>query len=297
MRVRLPLLAFSLVLLSSLPALGADDMDFAPVSVEGDKESAGELEEALARLQEARLAPRQSHPPSHRRPQRGRGHAGGAEGRIHPRQDAVSARPLPGVGELLRPRRPGGPEHRYFKATCKWLYYLSRKLSGDPGLLEKICQVQGRRLPDRVPQRDGLSPRPVPLQEGRNGAGAPGLTQVTPGQPLLPQGQVPPGHCLCPPRAAEARRRGLQGSAAARRAATTPAKTSSTSTSWPSSAWPGFSTAPVSSDQAVKYYDQVPARQRPLARRPLRGELDLLPPEQSREGARQPAHAELALLR
>ena len=48
MRVRLPLLAFSLVLISSLPAFGADDMDFAPVSVEGDKESAGELDEALA---------------------------------------------------------------------------------------------------------------------------------------------------------------------------------------------------------------------------------------------------------
>ena len=26
-----------------------------------------------------------------------------------------------------------GLEHRYFKPTCKWLYYLSRKISGDPG--------------------------------------------------------------------------------------------------------------------------------------------------------------------
>ena len=33
-----------------------------------------------------------------------------------------------------------GTEHRYFKATCKWLYFLSRKLSGDPGLLEKIAK-------------------------------------------------------------------------------------------------------------------------------------------------------------
>jgi tetratricopeptide (TPR) repeat protein len=40
-----------------------------------------------------------------------------------------------------------GPQHRYFKATCKWLYYLSRKLSGDPGLLEKIAKYDPEMCP------------------------------------------------------------------------------------------------------------------------------------------------------
>lgn len=40
-----------------------------------------------------------------------------------------------------------GRPHRYFKATCKWLYYLSRKLSGDPALLEKIAKY----TPDDCP--------------------------------------------------------------------------------------------------------------------------------------------------
>ena len=40
-----------------------------------------------------------------------------------------------------------GPEHRYFKATCKWLYYLSRKISGDPGLLEKIAKFKPNECP------------------------------------------------------------------------------------------------------------------------------------------------------
>ena len=40
-----------------------------------------------------------------------------------------------------------GPQHRYFKATCKWLYYLSRKISGDPGLLEKIAKFRPSECP------------------------------------------------------------------------------------------------------------------------------------------------------
>jgi tetratricopeptide (TPR) repeat protein len=40
-----------------------------------------------------------------------------------------------------------GSEHRYFKATCKWLYYLSRKISGDPGLLEKIAKFKPAECP------------------------------------------------------------------------------------------------------------------------------------------------------
>jgi hypothetical protein len=49
MRLRLLwLLALAVTVGSVGPALAADDMDFAPVAVEGDKESAGELEEALS---------------------------------------------------------------------------------------------------------------------------------------------------------------------------------------------------------------------------------------------------------
>ena len=35
-----------------------------------------------------------------------------------------------------------GPKHRYFRPTCKWLYYLSRKISGDPGLLKRIARYR-----------------------------------------------------------------------------------------------------------------------------------------------------------
>ncbi len=40
-----------------------------------------------------------------------------------------------------------GPEHRYYRATCKWLYYLSRKISGDSTMLEKIVKYR----PDDCP--------------------------------------------------------------------------------------------------------------------------------------------------
>ena len=32
-----------------------------------------------------------------------------------------------------------GPQHRYFRTTCKWLYYLSRKIPGDDELLKRIA--------------------------------------------------------------------------------------------------------------------------------------------------------------
>jgi tetratricopeptide (TPR) repeat protein len=35
-----------------------------------------------------------------------------------------------------------GRQHRYYKATCKWLYYLSRKIPGDDILLEKIASYR-----------------------------------------------------------------------------------------------------------------------------------------------------------
>lgn len=35
-----------------------------------------------------------------------------------------------------------GRQHRYFKTTCKWLYYLSRKIPGDDELLKRIASYQ-----------------------------------------------------------------------------------------------------------------------------------------------------------
>jgi tetratricopeptide (TPR) repeat protein len=40
-----------------------------------------------------------------------------------------------------------GPQHRYFKATCKWLYYLSRKLPGDDDLLKRIASYKSNDCP------------------------------------------------------------------------------------------------------------------------------------------------------
>ncbi len=37
-----------------------------------------------------------------------------------------------------------GRQHRYFKTTCKWLYYLSRKIPGDDKLLEHIATYEPR---------------------------------------------------------------------------------------------------------------------------------------------------------
>ena len=35
-----------------------------------------------------------------------------------------------------------GKQHRYFRATCKWLYFLSRKISGDDELLKRIASYE-----------------------------------------------------------------------------------------------------------------------------------------------------------
>jgi len=37
-----------------------------------------------------------------------------------------------------------GRQHKYFKTTCKWLYYLSRKIPGDDKLLENIAAYEPR---------------------------------------------------------------------------------------------------------------------------------------------------------
>ena len=41
-----------------------------------------------------------------------------------------------------------GPQHRYFRTTCKWLYYLSRKIPGDDELLKQIATYEPRDCTD-----------------------------------------------------------------------------------------------------------------------------------------------------
>lgn len=144
----LALVFFSLGFLTvARDARAAEDMEFAPVSVEADKEAAGELEEAMAAMK-----------------QRNWMRASMILHRIISRNE-VAVTPIEQKAEYTIGKAlyrlglyqaslnffdrvvQAGPEHRYFKATCKWLYYLSRKLSGDPGLLEKIAKYK----PDDCP--------------------------------------------------------------------------------------------------------------------------------------------------
>lgn len=141
------LLSCCLVLGTCTSALG-QDMTFAPVSVEDDKETKAELQEAL-KAYKRRDFLRSSL----------------ILYRVVSRND-VAISPIEQKAEYTLGKtlyRLGlyqaslgyfdrviqvGPEHRYFKATCKWLYYLSRKILGEPNLLDKITRYR----PDDCPE-------------------------------------------------------------------------------------------------------------------------------------------------
>lgn len=129
-------------------AQGGDDLTFdEPVSVEADEESKAELEEALKAYKKNDFL-----------------RASLILYRITSRNE-VSATPVEQKAEYTLGKTlyrlnlyqaslnffdrvvQAGPDHRYFKATCKWLYYLSRKISGDPGLLEKIAKYTPQDCP------------------------------------------------------------------------------------------------------------------------------------------------------
>ena len=80
-----------------------------------------------------------------------------------------------------------GPEHRYFKATCKWLYYLSRKISGDPGLLEKIAQYKPQDCPAEFRPELGFLLGQYHYKKGAVETGLRFLTQVTPQSRYFPK--------------------------------------------------------------------------------------------------------------
>lgn len=123
-------------------AQGDDAMTFAPVNVEEDKEAKAELEESLkaykkrdflrASLILYRLVSRNEV----------------AVTPVEQKAEYTLGKTLYRLGLYQAALNffdrvvQAGPQHRYYKATCKWLYYLSRKISGDPGLLEKIAQYK-----------------------------------------------------------------------------------------------------------------------------------------------------------
>ena len=137
---RLTLLSLLLVI-PVAPAWAQDEMTFAPVDVEADQEAAAELEEALkaykkddflrASLILYRLVSRNEQ----------------AVTPYEQKAEYTLGKTLYRLGlyqaSLIYFDRvvQAGADHRYFKATCKWLYFLSRKISGDPGLLDRKSVV------------------------------------------------------------------------------------------------------------------------------------------------------------
>lgn len=71
-----------------------------------------------------------------------------------------------------------GPDHRYFRATCKWLYYLSRKISGDPGLLEKIAKFPADACPAEFQSELAFLQGQYHYKQGAVQTGLRHLTQV-----------------------------------------------------------------------------------------------------------------------
>ena len=119
-----------------------DAMNFAPVSVEEDAESKAELEEALKAYKQRDFL--RASLILHRLVSRNEVAATAVE----QKSEYTLGKTLYRLGLFQASLNffdrivQAGPDHRYFKATCKWLYYLSRKISGDPGLLEKIAQYK-----------------------------------------------------------------------------------------------------------------------------------------------------------
>ncbi len=140
-------LVFSLLLVSAAAFAQDEPMDFAPVSVEEDAESKAELDEAQKAYKQRDFL--RASLILHRLVSRNEVAATPVEqkaeyslGKTLYRLGLFQAS-LNFFDKIVQ----AGPDHRYFKATCKWLYYLSRKISGDPGLLEKIAKYTPQDCP------------------------------------------------------------------------------------------------------------------------------------------------------
>jgi tetratricopeptide (TPR) repeat protein len=140
-------LVLSLLLVPAAALAQDDSMDFAPVSVEEDGEAKAELEEAQKAYKQRDFL--RASLILHRLVSRNEVAATPVEqkaeyslGKTLYRLGLFQAS-LNFFDKIVQ----AGPDHRYFKATCKWLYYLSRKISGDPGLLEKIAKYTPQDCP------------------------------------------------------------------------------------------------------------------------------------------------------
>ncbi|MFN3201887.1 MAG: hypothetical protein ACE366_26010 [Bradymonadia bacterium] len=80
-----------------------------------------------------------------------------------------------------------GRSHRYFKATCKWLYYLSRKLSGDPALLEKIAKYTPDDCPAEFRDELGYLVGQYHYKKGALQKGLQRLSQINPNSQYFPK--------------------------------------------------------------------------------------------------------------
>ena len=159
-------------------ALAQGDMNFAPVAVEDDKESKAELEEALksykakdflrASLILYRVVSRNEV----------------AVSPVEQKAEYTLGKTLYRLGLFQASVNffdrvvQGGPDHRYYKATCKWLYYLSRKISGDPGLLEKIAKYKPEDCPAEFRQELSFLLGQYHYKRGAVETGLPFLRQV-----------------------------------------------------------------------------------------------------------------------
>jgi len=88
-----------------------------------------------------------------------------------------------------------GPDHRYFRATCKWLYYLSRKISGDPGLLEKIAQFKPNECPAEFRSELAFLVGQYHYKKGAVNKALSYLKRVKPGSQYFPKAKFLEGIC------------------------------------------------------------------------------------------------------
>lgn len=164
-----------------------DTMDFAPVTVEDDAEAKAEMEEALRAYQKQDFL-----------------RASLILYRIVTRNE-VAVTPVAQKAEYTLGKTlyrlglfqasvnffdkvvQGGPDHRYFKATCKWLYYLSRKISGDPGLLEKISKYRPDACPAEFRSELAFLQGQFHYQKGAVQTGLDILKQVAPTSRYFPK--------------------------------------------------------------------------------------------------------------
>ncbi|MCA9525699.1 MAG: hypothetical protein KC549_05300 [Myxococcales bacterium] len=164
-----------------------DAMNFAPVSVEEDAESKAELEEALKAYKQRDFL--RASLILHRLVSRNEVAATAVE----QKSEYTLGKTLYRLGLFQASLNffdrivQAGPDHRYFKATCKWLYYLSRKISGDPGLLEKIAKFTPQDCPAEFRSELAFLVGQFHYVKGASKKAIENLTQVDPKSRYFPK--------------------------------------------------------------------------------------------------------------